>query len=687
MKRKIISSVCLLVLGVIVFSAPLCRAEDDGDKILSPYFFVEGEEKGADSFPLKSTDVKVRVNGVIADVTVIQKYSNKGEHPINAKYVFPASTRAAVHGMKMTIGEKIIAARVKEKDEAKKEFDEAKKAGKSASLLTQHRPNVFSMNVSNVMPNDDIEIELRYTELLVPVDGIYEFVFPTVVGPRYSSQTEKDAPKDEKWVANPFLKQGIISKAGFNITTEISSGMPINEVSCKSHETDVRFDSQTLSHISLKKPGPENGDRDYLLSFRLSDQKIQSGLMLFEDGDEKFFLLMAQPPKRLESEDIAPREYIFVVDVSGSMNGFPLDTSKALLRDLIGSLKPSDRFNVVLFAGASRLMSSSSVPATVENIKNAISVIDSQSGGGGTELLAGLEKGLSIPRDPSFSRSVLIITDGYIDAEKKVFDFIHQNLSQTNFFAFGIGSSVNRYLIEGISRAGMGESFIVTKPEEASKVSGDFCKYVRNPVLKDISLKYEGFQVSDLEPGVIPEMFAERPVMVIGKWQGEAKGMITVSGKSGKGEYSQTFDVSEIRPMKENSAIKYLWARARIASLSDYLAGPDNPDNKGAVTALGLKYNLLTKYTSFIAVDETIRNKDGVAKDVTQPLTLPKGVSNLAVGNQGNNAPSNTPDVGVIVSSIGGSGASVPEPGLVLMIVVSLGFMAVQLVRRHKHKG
>src|SRR5215217_6847229 len=190
---------CLGLLLLALAAASPSQAQNRGDKTLSPYFFVQGDP-AVDHLPLKDTRVEIDVSGVIADVKVLQTYRNEGSRPINASYVFPASTRAAVYAMRMRIGDQVIVARIKEREAAKQEFETAKKEGKSASLLEQHRPNVFSMSLANVMPGDQIEVELRYSELLVPTDGVYEVVYPTVVGPRYSSQPESSAPKEDQWV-------------------------------------------------------------------------------------------------------------------------------------------------------------------------------------------------------------------------------------------------------------------------------------------------------------------------------------------------------------------------------------------------------------------------------------------------------------------------------------------------------
>lgn len=660
--NKLMKSMIVIIVTVVTFSLITIAAaeENQDDRTLSPYFFIEDGDSSVDKFPLKETDVTVNISGVIADVVIKQKYYNGGTRPINARYIFPASTRAAVHSMKMIIGEEVIVAQVKERQAAQQQFDKAKKEGMSASLVKQQRPNVFSMNVANILPNDTIDIELRYTELLVPTEKIYEFVYPTVVGPRYSNQPEATAPETDLWVKNPYLEEDQVSQTSFNISLSISTGIALQEIVCTSHETDVIWKSESVATILLVAPEDFGGNRDFIVRYRLAGQEIASGLLLFEGQEENFFLLMVQPPERIKPADIPPREYIFVVDVSGSMHGFPLNTAKKLLKNLIGNLRAVDRFNVVLFAGGSRLMSPSSLPATRENIRKAIRIIDRQQGGGGTELRSALQKALSLPRSESFSRTTMVVTDGYIAAERDVFHLIQNNLNRTNVFSFGIGSSVNRYLIEGMARAGQGEPFIVTKPQEAQGEAERFRTYVGAPTLTNIAVKYDGFETYDIEPPAIPDLFAERPLVVFGKWRGKPEGTIELAGLGGAGEYIQTIPVAETKPLKMNRALRYLWARTRIARISDYSLGRRNREDEFEITNLGLTYNLLTRYTSFIAVHEAVRNSEPQSEDVTQPLPLPLHVSNLAVG---------------------GGAANVPEPELYMLLVVASLILLIPLMR------
>ena len=602
------------------------------DKTLSPFFFVEGGDPAIDRLPLKDTRVDVAITGVIADVTVRQVYENHGTRPIHARYVFPASTRAAVYGMTMTVGDVRTVARIRERNQATREFEAAKKEGKSASLLEQSRPNVFTMKIANVLPGDTISVELKYTELLVPTDGVYEFVYPTVVGPRYSEKPESQASPGDEFVKAPYTRQGEAPRSEFHLSGVVSTGVPLQDLASPSHQVDVRWSSAGRSEITLAESDRLAGNRDFILRYRLAGEEIASGLLLYQGRNENFFLLMAEPPRVVEPDEVPSREYIFVLDVSGSMNGFPLDTAKKLMSDLANVLRPSDAFNIVVFADGSETFSPVSVPATPPNLRRALQFIGQKKGGGGTRLLAALERAVAVPRQREASRSIVLVTDGYIEAEADVFDYVRAQRNGVNVFAFGIGSSVNRFLIEGIARAGLGEPFIVTAPAEAADAAARLRRYIDTPVLTGIDVTFNGFDAYEVEPGAVPDLFASRPIVVFGKWRGSAAGSIDISGRSGRGAYHTSIAVSASSGDIRHSALRHLWARTRIADLSDL--GPSAPSEKrmAEITSLGLSYGLLTRYTSFVAVQEVVRRTTEGADDVDQPLPLPEGVSDLAVG-------------------------------------------------------
>ncbi len=628
MNNLIKISVVLFALVTSLTSFSQKRSQTN-DKVSSPYFLVISDETSTDQLPLKSTSAQVNIVGVIADVTINQVYKNEGKNTLECIYIFPASANAAIYAMEMTIGKRKIIATIEEKQKARRDYETAKQQGKRTSLLEQHRPNVFQMNVANILPGDEIMVSMKYTEILVPNAGIYEFVYPTVVGPRYSSAQENN----NSFVSTPYLHEGEKPTYNFDININLSAGMCIQDISCKTHEVKVFYPSTDEAKINLSEEEAKGGNRDFVLQYQLSGDKIASGLMLYEHEDENFFMMMIQPPKRIENTNIPPREYIFINDVSGSMNGYPMDVSKKIMRNLVSNLRPEDRFNVLVFAGTSGWMADKSLSANNDNINRAIHFIENQRGSGGTEILRALKKALSFPREyEEMSRTFVIVTDGYVSVEKEVFDLIRNNNDKANTFVFGIGSSVNRYIIDGMAHAGMGEAFVVLDRDEANQKAEKFRKYISNPVLTQIKTTFSNFEVYDVEPLSIADVFAERPVIIFGKYKGTAQGSIKLKGYSGRKRWESKFEVSKVKPHANNVALRYLWARKRIQMLDDY-SYLVRVDNKNEVTELGLKYNLLTNYTSFIAIEESEEPKNpGEIVTVKQPLPLPKNVSNYAVG-------------------------------------------------------
>jgi Ca-activated chloride channel family protein len=260
---------------------------------------------------------------------------------------------------------------------------------------------------------------------------------------------------------------------------------------------------------------------------------------------------------------------------------------------------------------------------------------------------------------------MVLITDGFVRVEHAAIDLVRRNLNQCNVFAFGIGSSVNRFLIEGLARAGAAEPFVVTQPKEAAAAASAFADYVGAPVLTDLEATFHGFDVYDVEPMSLPDLLAERPVLLFGKYRGSPGGSLVLEGSTGEGPYRTEIPVSEEAVSERHGALRYLWARHRIATLADYIGLGVTDEAVREVTSLGLTYNLLTEYTSFVAVDARVRTTGEPPIPTKQPLPLPQGVSNHAVGGKG---------VGVT-----------PEPGMVSLLVVGAALLAQHLWRRRRY--
>jgi Ca-activated chloride channel family protein len=650
---------------LIVAWSPAQAGDTEAAPAEGPYFHISSDDPSLDRLPLKSTRVEARVAGTVADVRVTQVYRNEGSRTIEAHYVFPGSTQAAVHGMKVRIGERVLSANIREKQRARMEYEAAKKEGRTAALLDQHRPNVFQMSVAHILPGDEVQVELRYTELLLPTDGRYRFVYPTVVGPRYHRAAS--AGGTTSFPATPHLPEGQRSASAFDLQLRFASPLPVQDLASPSHRIEVQGEASAQAEVVLADDGEAANHRDFILEYRLAGAATAGGLTLFKgaEGQENFFLALVEPPRPIATTQINPREYTFVVDISGSMHGFPLDTAKALLRELIGGLRPSDSFNVMLFSGSNRMLAENPVPATRPNIERAIATIEQMRAGGSTEIVPALERIAALPKNSDVSRSVIIVTDGYVTVEDRVFQLVRRNLGQSNVFAFGIGSSVNRHLIEGIARAGQGEPFVVTKPAQAAAQAERLRRMIDAPVLTQLKARFEGLEVYDVEPArldALPDVLGGRPVALIGKWRGEARGQLVLSGRSASGDWQQVLPVSA--PDTDAQALRQLWARQRIQQLGDDEALRGGNAQREAITRLGLEYSLLTNYTSFIAVDRIVRSADTPSTAVDQPLPLPQGVSNAAVG---------------------AAVPSTPEPTAWLAMLAALALLLVGLRHQRRH--
>ena len=595
-----------------------------GQTTTGPYLVVHTKDA---QMPLLASEAKVDISGTIAQVHIKQAYHNTGNQTIEGKYVFPMSTQAAVHNMTMTIGDRTIKAKVFEKDKAEKVYQEAVANGKRAAKMDQHRPNVFSMKVGNILPSDIIVMDIYYTELLVPENGKYQFVYPGVVGPRYTGES---TAKEETFTIG-YAPKITPPPTVYDLKVNIEAGMIIQDVNCITHDIDVKYPTTHRAEITLPTSN-ETANRDFILEYTLKGKEIQTGLLLYEGEEENFFTFLVEPPTQTPLEKVPSREYLFVVDVSGSMNGFPLNVSKKLMRHLLCNLKDTDAFNILLFAAGSTTFQPQSVEVSDKTIANAIRFMSSAGAGGGTNLLSALKKAYSMPRNEiTNAKSIVIITDGYISVEKEAFEIIEQNLHKASIFPFGIGSSVNRYLIEGMSKVAKTASFIATSQTEAQTVAASFQDYIVSPVLTQLQLKAEGFEIYDIAPKSIPDVFASRPILVYGKWKGKPTGTLTLTGYQGDGMFKKNVKVAEGTLSNENESLKYLWARKKIELLDDY-KNHFRSDTKQAVIDLGLTYNLATPYTSFVAVDSEVVTNGNQPKQVNQPLPLPQQVENSAVG-------------------------------------------------------
>jgi len=636
----------LLLLWTLALLAP-AAAGDEGEG--SPevtnggYMQTSTADGRAVPLPLKHTDVQAEIAGFVAAVQVTQTFTNPFDKPIEALYVFPLPERSAVHAMTMYLGKRVIRGTIQKKEEARRIYEEAKAAGKTAALLDQERPNIFTQSVANILPGEEIKVELAYVEDLKYRHGEYEFVFPLVVGPRFIPgnvaigkqgtgwSLDTDRVPDASRITPPLLRKGMRPGNDVAVRVVLDAGLAIEQLQSPSHQVQIdRPDAESATVIL--SPADSIPNKDFVLRYRVAGERPRVALLTEKDKESGYFLLMIQPRIPDAGYRVAPREYVFVVDTSGSMSGFPLEQAKKLIRECLTSIGKNDTFQVVGFAGNASFLFPTPVKPTRENVQQALAQVNSLQGGGGTQLLPALDLALNSPRDPGRSRVVLFLSDGYIGYENQVLRYLRSNLRGANLFALGVGSSVNRFLIEGMARLGQGEPFYLLSRDKPEPVVQRFYEYVSRPSLTDIEVDWGGLDVQEIGPAYLADLFAERPLFVVGRYGQGGQGKVQVSGRYAGEPYRETIEVElPDRPHGNGSGISYLWARRMIAELMDVFAiEPQRKEEaKKSVTELALQFHLTSEFTSFVAVDEQVRS-DGSPETVPVAVPLPENVSELA---------------------------------------------------------
>jgi Ca-activated chloride channel homolog len=584
--------------------------------------------------PLKHTDVRAKVSGYIGEVEVNQQFHNPYSSKIEAVYLFPLPHNAAVNDFIMTIGERRIRGIIRERKEAEEIYQEAKRQGYVASLLTEERPNIFTQSVANIEPGQEIDVNIKYLHTLSYADGWYEFVFPMVVGPRFNppgmtegvgavSRGKAGASGQTKEVS--YLAPGERTAHDISLSVYIDAGVRIEEFECKTHETIHELSSPERLTVSLN-PGDSVPNRDFVLRYRVAGEHIKSSLLTHKDKRGGYFSLMLYPPKELASLARQPMEMVFVIDCSGSMDGRPIAQAKAAVERGLSLLQPDDSFQVISFSMSASKFGHRPVEATRENIKRAIAYVESLQGEGGTMMIEGIKAALDFPHDSQRLRFVSFLTDGYIGNEAEILSEIRKRLGPSRIFSFGIGSAVNRYLIEHMGKAGRGAVAHLGPNDDAAQIMEDFFERISHPALTDVRIDWGGLRVAEVFPGALPDLFVGRPVVVTGRFRGDANAPIRLSGNAGGERLQFTVPVTATGSSGTNGGLASIWARMKIAELAEQSVYEPNPNWAGQIKKVALDYSLMSSFTAFIAVDSTRRTAGNQATTVPVSVPVPEGV-------------------------------------------------------------
>lgn len=588
--------------------------------------------------PLEHTAVLARVSGSVAEVTVTQRFANPFTSRLEAVYVFPLPDRAAVDDMSIRIGDRVIRGEVHRREEARRIYDEAVSRGHLAGLLDQERPNIFTQRVANLPPGSSVEVVIHYVEDLHYDHGSWRLAFPTVVGPRYipgvpTGRTgggwspDTDRVPDASSITPPVLLPGERSGHDLQIRVELAPGFPIRALESGSHRivTDRQGRERATVELADRDRIP---NKDFVLTWSTAGTAVSSTVLAHRTDGLGYLTLILQPPEEPGPEQVVPREVVYVIDSSGSMSGEPIAACKQLVRRALRELRDDDTFRLIRFAGGSSALDRDALAPTPANLERALSWLDGLRGGGGTEMLEGVRAALEAPKDPYRLRMVMFLTDGYIGNEEEILRRVGEVLGDARIFSFGVGSSVNRYLLDRLAEAGRGVAEYLRPGESPDALVDRFSERTTDPVYTQVELDWGGLEVVDVEPAQLPDLFTGRPLLVHARYREGGRGTVTLRGWAGRRrlELEERVVLPEREPA--NGAQAKLWARARIARLEMAKVRAAEPlALVEEITGLGLEHRLMTAYTSFVAVDRSTVYDDGELLTVDQPVPMPEGVS------------------------------------------------------------
>lgn len=631
-------SFLLLILSVLALPVAAQTADTSGALTA-----VDAKGKLKAVCPLKHTDVKAEISGFISRVVVTQHFENPFKERIEAVYTFPLPQSAAIDDMTMIVGERTVRGKILPREEAQKVYETAKSEGQVASLLDQERPNIFTQSVANILPGEQVKITISYVETLSYVNGAYEFVFPMVVGPRYIPRAATQVPDASRITPQP-PPPGVRSGHDISLEVALDAGLIIDNIDSKTHPTDIQRPDAHSARLRLKDE-ETIPNKDFILRYDVAGQAIQDALLTHRSDKGGFFTLILQPPERVAAQDVTPKEIVFVLDTSGSMSGFPIEKAKEAMKLALDGLYPSDTFNLITFAGDTRILFPEPVPATPANLAKAQDFLSASNGSGGTEMMTAIRAALDPSDDASHVRIVCFMTDGYVGNDMEIISEVQKH-PNARVFSFGIGSAVNRFLLDKMAEAGRGEVEYVGLKDDGSAAARRFHERVRSPLLTDIAIEWNNLPVADVYPQRIPDLFSAKPLVIKGRYTAAGRGTIRLKGKMAGVDFVRDIPVDFPETMATHDVLAPLWARARIDDLmsQDFngaQAGTMKPDLMKTITQLGIEYRLMTQFTSFVAVEERIVTERGKPRRIDVPVEVPKGVNREAVFPQASQGQAN----------------------------------------------
>ncbi|MEO7329631.1 MAG: VIT domain-containing protein, partial [Minicystis sp.] len=599
-----------------------------------------GEDRGL--FPLTRTDVKGEIQGQVISMEVTQRFENKFAESIEAVYVFPLPNDAAVDDMEMHVGDRVVHAEIRTRDAARSAYDNARQRGQRAALLEQERPNIFTFSVANIDPGKAIEVKVHYFQVAHYDHGTYEMAFPMVVGPRYipgqallgdpsgtGTHVDTNRVPDASRISPSYTPPGVRAGHSIALSVRLDAGSEIESVESPTHGVGLNRPSTGTALVTLADK-EEIPNRDFVLRWKLLAPEMRPSFFAYRPDPKQdgYFALLMEPKHDVPATEIAPREIFFLLDTSGSMQGPPIRTATAAVRKALVTLGPSDSFQIIDFADTASSFAPLPLPNSPDNLKKAHSYLDGLVASGGTNQLAGIHAALTAPGDSQRIRYVVFMTDGYIGNEAQVIGRTQAELGNARVFGFGIGGSVNRYLLDEVSIAGRGAAEYLRAGEDPNAIIGRFYERIGKPYLTDVEVDWGGAGVSEVQPSPLPDLSAFQPLVLYGRYKGTGPATLEIKGRIGMRPFSRKVSVNLPATETRGSAVSRLWARQKISSLTRAMHGDGGSQASiEAITRIGLDHHLVTAYTSLVAIDvQSGGASQGNPKQVNQPAAAPAGV-------------------------------------------------------------
>lgn len=640
-----------LILATAGFTTPARAGTENGVVLLkdveSGSLLLNAKEPGKYiPAPLLATEVKIDVTGPMARTRVTQRFINPGDGWVEGKYVFPLPENAAVDTLKMLIGDKVIEGQIKEKQQARQIYEEARANGQKASLIEEQRPNVFINSVANIGPKETIVVQIEYQQTVKQDKDSFSLRFPMVVAPRYTPKTaepqtvdfvpgsgwgnlhmpdEKSASAGDDLQQPPVLNpdMGKVNPVALSVT--LDAGFELGDIESPHHKINLTREGKDKASLTLADDVVP-ADRDFELVWKAAKSAAPTAALFREHvGNEDYLLVMLTPPAATSAQKAKPREAIFVIDNSGSMSGPSMDQAKESLLYALKDLKPGDTFNVIRFDDTLTVLFPKAVPADGENLATARKFVSGLTANGGTEMLPALEASLSDahPDDDSHVRQVIFLTDGAISNERELFSTITRNLGRSRLFTVGIGSAPNSYFMTRAAEAGRGTFTHIGEEKQVVSRMTELLAKLSHPVMTNITALWPDTAQSESWPNPVPDLYAGEPIVISARMP-KAEGTLILKGEQAgePWEVHMAIDAGATRP-----GIGKLWARRKIESLeADALLNDDQSGIDKQILQTALDHHLVSRLTSLVAVDVTPSRPDGkplVEKDML--VNLPAG--------------------------------------------------------------